>query len=60
MGSCPASQLLAGLAWVPFGLLGYVVAAPVRARIDPEKFRRAVLAFCVLASITVIVRAALA
>ena len=45
---------------MPFGLLGYVVGAPVRARIDPEKFRRAVLAFCVLASITVIVRAALA
>ena len=45
---------------MPFGLLGYVVSAPVRARIDPEKFRRAVLAFCVLASLTVIARAALA
>ena len=33
---------------------------PMRARIDPEMFRRAVLAFCVLASLTVIVRAALA
>ena len=52
--------MLAGLVWVPFGLLGYAVAAPVRERIDPETFRRAVLAFCVLASLTVIARAALA
>ena len=59
-GELTREQLLSGLAWVPFVLLGYVVGAPVRARIDPEKFRRAVLAFCVLASITVIVRAALA
>lgn len=59
-GELSREQLLYGLTWVPFVLLGYVVGAPVRARIDPEKFRRAVLAFCVLASITVIVRAALA
>ena len=59
-GELTRDQVVAGLVWVPFGLLGYVVAAPVRARIDPETFRRAVLGFCVLASITVIVRAALA
>ena len=59
-GELTRAQVVAGLVWVPFGLLGYAVAAPVRARIDPETFRRAVLGFCVLASITVIVRAALA
>ena len=59
-GELTREQVLAGLVWVPFGLLGYVVGAPVRARLDPEKFRRAVLAFCVLASLTVIARAALA
>ena len=59
-GELSRAQVLAGLVWVPFGLLGYVVGAPVRARIDPERFRRVVLAFCVLASVTVIVRAALA
>ena len=59
-GQLTREQLLAGLVWVPFGLLGYVVGAPVRARIDPDRFRRAVLAVCVLASVAVIVRAALA
>ncbi len=59
-GQLTRAQLLAGLVWVPFGLLGYVVGAPVRARIDADRFRRAVLAFCVLASVAVIVRAALA
>jgi uncharacterized protein len=59
-GELTRDQVLAGLVWVPFGLLGYAVAAPVRERIDPQTFRRAVLAFCVLASLTVIARAALA
>lgn len=53
-------QVLVGLVWMPFGLLGYAVASPLRARIDADRFRRAVLAFCVLASLTVIARAALA
>lgn len=59
-GELTRAQVAAGLVWVPFGLLGYAVAAPVRARIDPDRFRRVVLAFCVLASLTVIARAALA
>ena len=59
-GELTRAQVVAGLVWLPFGLLGYVVGAPVRARTDPERFRRGVLAFCVLASLTVIVRAALA
>lgn len=59
-GELTREQVLAGLVWVPFGLAGYALAAPVRARIDPERFRRVVLGFCVLASVTVIVRAVLA
>jgi uncharacterized membrane protein YfcA len=59
-GELAREQLAAGAVWVPFALLGYAVSAPLRARIDPEKFRRAVLAFCVLASLTVIARAVLA
>jgi uncharacterized protein len=59
-GVLARDQVLAGLVWVPFGLLGYALSAPVRARIDAEKFRRVVLGFCVLASITVIARALLA
>jgi len=45
---------------MPFALLGYDLSGPIRARVDAEVFRRYVLGFCVLASITVIVRAALA
>jgi uncharacterized protein len=59
-GELTREQVTAGALWVPFGLLGYAVAAPLRARIDPERFRRWVLGFCVLASVTVIARAALA
>ena len=59
-GELVRQQLVAGVLWVPFALLGYAVSAPLRARIDPEKFRRAVLAFCVVASLTVIARAVLA
>lgn len=59
-GELAREQVVAGMVWVPFGLLGYALSAPVRARIDPERFRRAVLGFCVLASLTVIARAVLA
>lgn len=59
-GALTRAQLVAGLLWVPFGLLGYAVAVPVRARIDPGRFRKGVLAFCVVASVTVIARALLA
>ena len=59
-GELTGEQVVAGLVWVPFGLVGYAVAAPLRTRIEPERFRRWVLGFCVLASLTVILRAALA
>lgn len=58
-GELSGDQVAAGLVWVPFALLGYAVSAPLRARIDHERFRRAVLAFCVVASLVVIARAAL-
>ncbi len=58
-GQLAGEQVAAGLVWVPFGLVGYAVAAPVRARVDHEGFRRVVLGFCVVASIVVIARAAL-
>jgi uncharacterized membrane protein YfcA len=59
-GELPRDQVVAGLVWMPFALLGYAVSGPIRARVDAEVFRRYVLGFCVLASLTVIVRAALA
>ena len=59
-GELPRDQVVAGLVWMPFALLGYALSGPIRARVDAEVFRRYVLGFCVLASITVIVRATLA
>lgn len=58
-GEFTREQLVAGLAWIPFMALGYAAAAPARARLDRDRLRRAVLAFCVLASVSVIVRALL-
>lgn len=58
-GELSGAQVASGLVWVPFGLLGYAVSAPLRARIDHDRFRRVVLAFCVVASLVVIARAAL-
>ncbi len=43
---------------VPCVLAGYAAAAPLRARVDADRFRRWVLIFCVLASVSVLARAA--
>ncbi len=56
-GEFTREQLLTGLVWVPFTALGYAAAAPARARLDRDRLRRAVLAFCVVAGVSVIVRA---
>lgn len=56
-GEFTRDQLLAGLVWVPFVGVGYAVAAPARARLDRDRLRKAVLVFCVVASVSVIVRA---
>jgi uncharacterized membrane protein YfcA len=58
-GQLTAQQVLVGGLWVPFVLLGYAAAVPLRARIDPDRFRRIVLGFCVVASVVVIGRAVL-
>jgi uncharacterized membrane protein YfcA len=58
-GEFTTRQLVAGVLWVPFIGLGYALAGPARARLDRERLRRAVLVFCVVASVSVIVRAVL-
>lgn len=58
-GQADWAQLRAGLLWTPFVLLGHLVAGPVRARMPAEAVRRGVLAFCVVASVSVIARALL-
>jgi uncharacterized membrane protein YfcA len=58
-GEFTREQLVAGLIWIPFMALGYAAAAPARARLDRDRLRKTVLAFCVLASVSVIARALL-
>ena len=36
-GELPREQVVAGLVWMPFALLGYVVSGPIRARVDAER-----------------------
>ncbi|MFC7492389.1 MULTISPECIES: sulfite exporter TauE/SafE family protein [unclassified Knoellia] len=57
LGEFTDEQLVTGLVWIPFLLLGYAAASPLRARLDTERLRRAVLAFCVLAGVSILVRA---
>ncbi|QKE84808.1 sulfite exporter TauE/SafE family protein [Arthrobacter sp. NEB 688] len=59
-GEVHRDQVVAGLVLAPFALVGYALAVPVRRRVDPARFRRLVLGFCVVASLTVIGRAVLA
>lgn len=56
-GEFTRTQLVAGLTWIPFMLAGYAVAAPLRARLEHERLRRAVLTFCVVAGVSILVRA---
>ena len=57
-GQLNHDQVVAGLVWMPCVLAGYAAAAPLRARVDADRFRRWVLIFCVLASVSVLARAA--
>lgn len=57
VGEFTSHQVLAGLAWVPFVLVGYAVAAPLRARLSRSRLRSAVLGFCAVAGAGILVRA---
>ncbi|WP_404382631.1 TSUP family transporter [Knoellia locipacati] len=56
-GEFTRAQLWAGLVWLPFMAAGYAVAAPLRRHVARDVLRRGVLAFCVLAGVSLIVRA---
>lgn len=58
-GSLHRDQLMAGLLWVPFVAAGVLAAIPARRRLDRDRLRHWVFAFCVVASVSVIARAAL-
>jgi len=55
-GQVDAPDVVAGLAWIPFVLVGHLVARPMLSRIPATAVRRGVLAFCVFASVGVIAR----
>lgn len=58
-GEFRPAQLVAGACWLPFVGLGYAAAVPLRKHLDTGGLRRAVLAFCLVAGVSVIVRALL-
>lgn len=59
VGEVNRDQVVVGLAWIPFLVLGLAVSGPVRRRVAPERMRRYVLTLAVVAGVTVIARALL-
>lgn len=62
-GLVPAGQLtwadvVAALVWTPFVWVGYAVSGPARRHLDGGRLRAAVLIFCVVAAVSILVRAA--
>lgn len=55
-GEFTTEQLVAGLLWLPFVGVGYVLAGPIRRHLDAELLRRWVLVVSTLAGVSVIVR----
>ena len=47
------------MAFVPFLVVGYVLAGPVVRRLDQGRLRTAMLWFCVVAAVSIMLRAAL-
>lgn len=58
-GQVPREALIAGVAWMPFMVLGSVLAQPLRHRIDPTRFKQLMLMLATVAAVAVIVRVAL-
>lgn len=58
-GELTVGQVGAGLLWVPFLALGVWLGRPLRLLISRDRMRQAVLVFCTIASVVVILRAVL-
>src|SRR5699024_12732936 len=56
-GQVSAEQLRVSLVWLPFVVLGYLAAGPVRARLSGFVLRRIVLGVFVVASVGVLAHA---
>lgn len=55
-GTVTEQQIHVGLTWIPFVIAGFALSFPARKRLDQEKMRQVVLAFCVVAGASVLVR----
>jgi uncharacterized membrane protein YfcA len=53
-------QLVWGLIFVPFLVAGFLLSGPVTRRFDDERLRIAMLAFCMVAGVSILLRAAVA
>jgi uncharacterized protein len=58
-GELPPEQLRWGAVLVPFLVVGYVLAGPVVRRLDQRRLRTAMLWFCIVAGVSIMLRAAL-
>jgi uncharacterized membrane protein YfcA len=57
-GELTGGQLVWGVVLVPFLVVGYLLSRPVTRRLDGERLRSVMLAFCVVAGASIILRAA--
>ncbi|MEO8850549.1 MAG: sulfite exporter TauE/SafE family protein [Allobranchiibius sp.] len=58
-GQVSGPQFAAGVGWIPFVVVGAILARPVRARVGRDRMRRGVLAVSAIAGILVLARAGL-
>jgi uncharacterized protein len=58
-GELTRGQLEWGAILVPFLVIGYLLSQPLVPRLDAERLRPAMLLFCVVAGVSIIIRAAL-
>ena len=59
-GELTRGQIAWGAILVPFLVVGYLLSEPLTRRADDERIRTAMLAFCVIAGLSIILRAVLA
>jgi uncharacterized membrane protein YfcA len=58
-GELTRGQVAWGAVLVPFLVVGYLLSGPVTRRLDDERLRTVMLAFCVVAGLSIMLRAVL-
>ncbi|MEI2778396.1 MAG: hypothetical protein V9G19_20980 [Tetrasphaera sp.] len=58
-GELGATDARAALIWAPFMLLGYAASGQLRRRLAESGMRHAVLTFCVVSAVVILIRALL-